>query len=187
VVATNPLYTPRRIEHQASDAGIEYHVRDDELLRDHQKSPAENKDQEIHRHQPQGNPASYFEDSLHAGKREEGRIQDRGGLRDGDVWIQDLLAKYPNASKPNVEVGPDDTALFQYSGGTTGISKGAVAMHRNVVANTLQIKILDAQPRRRQRSGADGHSALPCVRHGGGHELCHGDGPRWSWFPTRAT
>jgi long-chain acyl-CoA synthetase len=30
--------------------------------------------------------------------------------------------------------------MFQYSGGTTGVSKGAVAMHRNVVANTLQIK-----------------------------------------------
>ena len=36
--------------------------------------------------------------------------------------------------------GPDDTALFQYSGGTTGVSKGAVALHRNVVANTLQLK-----------------------------------------------
>ena len=39
-----------------------------------------------------------------------------------------------------MDVGPDDVALFQYSGGTTGISKGAVALHRNVVANTLQIK-----------------------------------------------
>jgi long-chain acyl-CoA synthetase len=37
-----------------------------------------------------------------------------------------------------LEIGPEDTALFQYSGGTTGVSKGAVALHRNVVANTLQ-------------------------------------------------
>jgi long-chain acyl-CoA synthetase len=39
-----------------------------------------------------------------------------------------------------VEVGPEDVCLFQYSGGTTGTSKGAIALHRNVVANTLQIR-----------------------------------------------
>ncbi len=34
----------------------------------------------------------------------------------------------------------DDKALFQYSGGTTGMPKAAVALHRNLVANTLQIR-----------------------------------------------
>lgn len=61
-------------------------------------------------------------------------------LDNRDVWLPDLLKKYAGASKPNVDIQPDDTALFQYSGGTTGVPKGAVAMHRNVVANTLQIK-----------------------------------------------
>ena len=61
-------------------------------------------------------------------------------LDSGDAWMPDLLKKYENAAKPNIEITPDDTALFQYSGGTTGVPKGAVAMHRNVVANTLQIK-----------------------------------------------
>jgi len=61
-------------------------------------------------------------------------------LAEGDLWMKDLLAKHAGAPKPNVEITPDDTALFQYSGGTTGVPKGAVAMHRNVVANTLQIK-----------------------------------------------
>ena len=70
-------------------------------------------------------------------KKEGDRV---GSLASGDVWMKDLLAKHANAPKPNVEVTPDDTALFQYSGGTTGTPKGAVAMHRNVVANTLQIK-----------------------------------------------
>jgi long-chain acyl-CoA synthetase len=70
-------------------------------------------------------------------KKEGDRI---GGLESGDVWMQDLLKKYAGAPKPEVEVKPDDTAVFQYSGGTTGVPKGAVAMHRNVVANTLQIK-----------------------------------------------
>ena len=58
----------------------------------------------------------------------------------GDLWMKDLLAKHANSPRPKVDVSPDDTALFQYSGGTTGVPKGAVAMHRNVVANTLQIK-----------------------------------------------
>ena len=70
-------------------------------------------------------------------KKEGDRVD---SLADGDVWMKELLAKYSNSAKPNVEVTPDDTALFQYSGGTTGVPKGAVAMHRNVVANTLQIK-----------------------------------------------
>jgi len=58
----------------------------------------------------------------------------------GDVWMPDLFKKYANSPKPKIEIQPDDTALFQYSGGTTGVPKGAVAMHRNIVANTLQIK-----------------------------------------------
>ncbi|MEK6751921.1 MAG: long-chain fatty acid--CoA ligase [Chloroflexota bacterium] len=70
-------------------------------------------------------------------KKEGDRVE---SLASGDVWMKDLLAKHANSPKPNVEVSPDDTALFQYSGGTTGTPKGAVAMHRNVVANTLQIK-----------------------------------------------
>jgi long-chain acyl-CoA synthetase len=58
----------------------------------------------------------------------------------GDVWMKDLLAKHANSSRPNVDISPDDTALFQYSGGTTGVPKGAVALHRNVVANTVQMR-----------------------------------------------
>ncbi|MEW5941828.1 MAG: long-chain fatty acid--CoA ligase, partial [Chloroflexota bacterium] len=61
-------------------------------------------------------------------------------LDNRDVWMKDLLEKHAASKRPNVEVGSDDTALFQYSGGTTGIPKGAVAMHRNIIANTLQIK-----------------------------------------------
>ncbi|HMD79881.1 MAG TPA: AMP-binding protein, partial [Anaerolineales bacterium] len=58
----------------------------------------------------------------------------------GEVWLQDLLSKYKGTSRPSVQIDPDDTALFQYSGGTTGVSKGAVATHKNVLANTLQMR-----------------------------------------------
>ena len=73
-----------------------------------------------------------------AKEKKEGHRVDK--LADGDVWMKDLLAKHANSTKPKVDISPDDTALFQYSGGTTGVPKGAVAMHRNVVANTLQMK-----------------------------------------------
>src|SRR5512141_1471219 len=42
-------------------------------------------------------------------------------LDEGDVWMKDLLKKYENSSRPNVDIAPEDTALFQYSGGTTGV------------------------------------------------------------------
>jgi len=70
-------------------------------------------------------------------KKEGDKIDE---LAAGDLWMKDLLAKHANSPRPNVEVTQDDTALFQYSGGTTGVPKGAVALHRNVVANTLQIQ-----------------------------------------------
>jgi long-chain acyl-CoA synthetase len=70
-------------------------------------------------------------------KKEGDRVD---ALDSGDVWMQDLLKKHASSPKPKVDISPDDTALFQYSGGTTGVPKGAVAMHRNVVANTLQMK-----------------------------------------------
>ena len=37
-----------------------------------------------------------------------------------------------------VKVGADDVAFLQYTGGTTGVSKGATLLHRNVLANVAQ-------------------------------------------------
>jgi long-chain acyl-CoA synthetase len=61
-------------------------------------------------------------------------------LRDGDIWLPDLLGRYTAAQRPDVEVGPDDDAVFQFTGGTTGVPKAAVEPHRSLVANTLQIR-----------------------------------------------
>jgi long-chain acyl-CoA synthetase len=61
-------------------------------------------------------------------------------LRAEDVWLTDLLGRYTAAQRPQVQVGPDDDAIFQFTGGTTGVPKAAVAPHHSLVANTLQIK-----------------------------------------------
>ena len=60
-------------------------------------------------------------------------------LRDGDIWLTELLKGVTADQRPRVNVGPDDDAVFQFTGGTTGVPKAAVAPHRSLVANTLQI------------------------------------------------
>jgi long-chain acyl-CoA synthetase len=68
----------------------------------------------------------------------------KGGFRvqlaEGDMWMQDLIARHTPEERPDVDVSPDDMALFQYSGGTTGVPKGAIALHRNLVANAIQVR-----------------------------------------------
>jgi long-chain acyl-CoA synthetase len=56
----------------------------------------------------------------------------------GDYEMPDLLKRYAGR-KSDVDVTPDDIALIQYTGGTTGVSKGALATHRAIVASTMQI------------------------------------------------
>lgn len=55
----------------------------------------------------------------------------------GVYLFKDLLNKYP-PSPPEVETSPEEIALLQYTGGTTGISKGCILTHKNLIANTLQ-------------------------------------------------
>jgi long-chain acyl-CoA synthetase len=57
--------------------------------------------------------------------------------RPGTERFSEMLASAP-AKPPVTEVGPDDPALLQYTGGTTGLAKGAMLTHRNLVANTIQ-------------------------------------------------
>ncbi|MBL8103701.1 MAG: long-chain fatty acid--CoA ligase [Anaerolineales bacterium] len=140
VVATNPLYTPPEIEHQASDAGIEYMFVMTNFYETIKKAQPNTKIKKLIVTNLKESLPPVLRILFTLAKEKKGGFRIEGGLRDGDIWFQDVLAKYKDASKPNLEIDPDDTALFQYSGGTTGVSKGAVAMHRNVVANTLQIK-----------------------------------------------
>jgi long-chain acyl-CoA synthetase len=139
VVATNPLYTPREIEHQVRDAGIEVML----VMSNFYKT--------IKAAQPKTNlrkiivtnikeylpPVLSFLFTLAKEKKGGFRVQ----LEEGDIWMKDLIARFKPEDRPKVDVSADDMALFQYSGGTTGISKGAIALHRNLVANAYQIRM----------------------------------------------
>ena len=140
VVATNPLYTPPEIEHQANDAGIEYMFVMTNFYNTIKKAQPKTKIKKLIVTNLKETLPPIMRVLFTLLREKKGGFRIEGGLKDGDIWFQDLLAQYKDASRPKLEVGPDDTALFQYSGGTTGISKGAVAMHRNVVANTLQMR-----------------------------------------------
>ena len=60
--------------------------------------------------------------------------------RESNVYFfQELLRDYP-AKPPIVEVKPDDVAILQYTGGTTGLPKGAMLTHQNLVANAIQCR-----------------------------------------------
>jgi long-chain acyl-CoA synthetase len=56
----------------------------------------------------------------------------------GAVRFNDAIARGARAQFTKPQIGPDDVAALQYTGGTTGVSKGAMLLHRNVIANVLQ-------------------------------------------------
>jgi long-chain acyl-CoA synthetase len=138
VVATNPFYTSREIKHQANDSGIEVIIVMSNFYSRIKEVQSETKIRtcvvtNIKETLP---PLTSFLFTLLKEKKGGFRID----LADGDIWMQDLIDKFSPEDRPVVEVGPDDDALFQYSGGTTGTPKAAIALHRNLVANTLQIR-----------------------------------------------
>lgn len=62
-------------------------------------------------------------------------------VQPGDVWFQDILAQYKASDQPKLSFNPaEDIAIFQYTGGTTGVSKGAMSTHTALVANCTAIQ-----------------------------------------------
>ena len=140
VVATNPLYTPPEIEHQASDAGIDVMFVMTNFYKTIKKAQPKTKIKKLIVTNLKETLPPLMRLLFTLAREKKGGFRIEDGLQEGEVWLQDLISKYKGASRPSVQIDPDDTALFQYSGGTTGISKGAVATHRNVLANTLQMR-----------------------------------------------
>ncbi len=137
-VATNPLYSAREIEHQVNDSGIEIMI----VMSNFYKLVKEVQSRTRLRTIVVTNiketlpPVLAFLFGLTKEKKGGFRVE----LNKGDVWMKDLIEKHKPEDRPKVDVGPDDVAIFQYSGGTTGVSKAAIALHRHLVANMLMIR-----------------------------------------------
>jgi long-chain acyl-CoA synthetase len=135
VVNVNPLYTPRELQHQLVDSGAEAII----VLENFATTV-----QQVVAHTGQAR------DRGHHG-RPAGRLQGRDGqLRGAQVkkmvpayslpqaCLQAVLAEGARLTLQPVKQGHDDIAFLQYTGGTTGVSKGAILLHRNIIANVLQ-------------------------------------------------
>ncbi len=137
VVAIDSRYTAPEIVHQANDAGIETMFVMSNFYKTMKIAQPNTKIKtlivtNIKETLP---PVLKILFTIAKEKKDGFRVE----LAPGDLWLSDLLAKYSQEDRPKLEIGPDDIALFQYSGGTTGVSKAAVATHSNLVANTLQV------------------------------------------------
>jgi long-chain acyl-CoA synthetase len=64
---------------------------------------------------------------------------DRISLQAGDMWLADLLHQNAGASRPEVNVQPDDPAIMLFSGGTTGSPKIAIGTHLSLLMSGMQI------------------------------------------------
>jgi long-chain acyl-CoA synthetase len=137
VVATNPLYSAREIEHQLNDAGIELML----VMSNFYNLVKGVQPKTRLRQLVVTNIKEYLPPVMRTlfTLVKEKKGGHRVALAEGDLWLQDVLRRHDRRQRPALEIGPEDVALFQYSGGTTGLSKAAVATHRNLVTNTLQI------------------------------------------------
>ncbi|KAG8149050.1 long-chain-fatty-acid--CoA ligase [Burkholderia catarinensis] len=119
VVNVNPLYTPRELQHQLNDSGAEAIVildgctatLDAIIVHTQVKHVLVAAQGNASGAEQKPSPHATFDDAIEEGRR----------------------GKFVPASQ-----SPDDVAFLQYTGGTTGVSKGATLLHRNIVANVLQ-------------------------------------------------
>jgi len=138
VVNVNPLYTARELEHQLKDSGAEVIVVVENFAHTVQEVLGRTKVRQV----------------IVTG------IGDQLGLKGivvnfvlrhvkkmvpawsiaGAVRLADALMKGRKRSLEKIPLAHDDIAFLQYTGGTTGVAKGAMLLHRNIVANLLQAR-----------------------------------------------
>ncbi|PPE70061.1 long-chain-fatty-acid--CoA ligase [Caldimonas thermodepolymerans] len=136
LVNVNPLYTPRELEHQLKDAGAKAIVIIENFARTLQECQAHTPTKHVivtSMGESIGLKGMIVNFVVRHVRKMVPPFQLSGAVR-----FKDALAAGRNASLRTPELRPDDIAVLQYTGGTTGVSKGAVLLHRNIIANVLQ-------------------------------------------------
>jgi long-chain acyl-CoA synthetase len=139
VVMTNPLYVERELEHQWSDAGCEFAVTADFLFATrlrHIRSRLPIKHYVI-ASIPEYLPFPLRQIAPLKLRRMKPPATARVAPAPGVHFFRKLVAS-TEPDPPAVAVGLDDVAALQYTGGTTGVSKGAMLTHRNLSCNVQQ-------------------------------------------------
>mgnify|MGYP000635611510 CR=1 FL=1 len=137
VVNVNPLYTPRELEHQLRDSGAKAIVIVENFAATLEKCIAATPVQHVVL-ASMGDRLGLLKGALvnHVVRKVK-KLVPAFDLPQA-VRFNDALARGRKLPVSKPTLGPQDIALLQYTGGTTGISKGAVLLHRNVLANVLQ-------------------------------------------------
>ena len=137
VVNVNPLYTPRELEHQLKDSGARAIVVLENFAATLQQVMDTVPTKQVILASMGDMLGSLQRALVNHVVRKAKKLVPPFQLPDA-VRFNDALALGRGRSCTAPAVGPDDIAVLQYTGGTTGVSKGAVLLHRNLVANLLQ-------------------------------------------------
>ncbi len=127
VVNINPLYTPREIAVVASDSGMRLLITLDLLA----ANALAVRDQ------------TAIEAIMITSAAEQSAAAAQCPAVEGTQRLSDVTAKVTDANVPSVSIDPEnDVAVLQYTGGTTGVPKGAMLTHYNIFANVIQTTVL---------------------------------------------
>ena len=138
VVNVNPLYTARELEHQLVDSGAEVIVVLENFAKTLQQVVGRTKIRQVV-------VTSVGELLRMKGRavdlilRRVKRVVPKWSLP-GAIRFSDTMFQGRKRSLSHIPLGHDDLAFLQYTGGTTGVAKGAMLLHRNIVANLLQAR-----------------------------------------------
>ena len=137
VVNVNPLYTPRELEHQLKDSGAKAIVIIENFCSTLQKCQEQTQVEHIVLC-AMGDMLGWAKGALvnYVVRSVKKMVPDFSLPK--AVRFNAALSQGRQAAFAKPVVGPEDIAVLQYTGGTTGVSKGAVLLHRNVIANLLQ-------------------------------------------------
>jgi long-chain acyl-CoA synthetase len=138
IVNVNPLYTARELEHQLNDSGAEILIVVENFAATYQEIAAKTKVRKVvvtSIGELLGFKGLIVDLVLRKVKKMIPAWNLPGSLR-----LSDALADGRKRKLEVVPVGHEDIAFLQYTGGTTGVSKGAILLHRNIVANLLQAR-----------------------------------------------
>jgi long-chain acyl-CoA synthetase len=140
VVNVNPLYTPRELEHQLKDSGSKAIVIIENFASTLQQCVAATPVKHIVLC-AMGDQLGLLKGSLvnHVVRNVKKLVPPYS--LPGAVRFNEAIAQGTRGTLKKPEIRPDDVAVLQYTGGTTGVSKGAVLLHRNVIANVIQSEV----------------------------------------------
>ncbi|MGC1531627.1 MAG: AMP-binding protein, partial [Bradyrhizobium sp.] len=136
VVNVNPLYTPRELEHQLKDSGAEAVIVLENFATTVQQVIAKT----AVKHVIVGSMGDLLGLKgvlVNLVIRRVKKMVPAYSLPDA-VSFNDAIAAGRTMTFQKPRLMPDDVAFLQYTGGTTGVSKGATLLHRNILANVLQ-------------------------------------------------